>query len=34
LEVLEKVCSTLNCDLGDIASFKSSNEQKGWYEYG
>jgi DNA-binding Xre family transcriptional regulator len=29
LEVLEKVCSTLNCDLGDIASFKSSNEQKG-----
>lgn len=22
LEVLEKICSTLECDIGDIASFK------------
>lgn len=26
LEVLEKICSSLNCDIGDIASFKNGNE--------
>lgn len=25
LEVLEKICDTLNCDLGDIASFNDED---------
>ncbi len=30
LEVLEKICDTLNCDLGDIASFteEDGNEKE------
>lgn len=28
LEVLEKICETLNCDLGDIASFIDEDEIK------
>ncbi len=27
LEVLEKICETLNCDLGDIASFVEEDEK-------
>lgn len=29
LEVLEKICDSLNCDLGDIASFTSEDDKKG-----
>lgn len=28
LDVLEKICDCLNCDLGDIASFKDKGESK------
>ena len=27
LEVLEKICKSLDCDLGDIAGFKWESEQ-------